>query len=113
MSDDERLNALGRLLTDTETPMRLRLAGVIVLLYAQPVSRIVRLTLDGVIRDGDTALLRLGKSPSPIPEPVAALLLEHIAHRDNMNTATNPASRCSSPAAGPASRSAPVTCPLC
>lgn len=48
LSDDERLDALGRLLTDTKTPMRLRVAGVIVLLYAQPVSRIVRLTLDDV-----------------------------------------------------------------
>ncbi|WP_437044986.1 hypothetical protein [Streptomyces sp. enrichment culture] len=56
-------------------------------------SSIVRLTLDDVIRDGDTVLLRLGESPSPIPEPVADLLLEHIAHRENMNTATNPASR--------------------
>ncbi|MCZ1010325.1 hypothetical protein [Streptomyces lydicus] len=93
LSDDERLDALGRLLTDTETPTRLRVAGIIVLLYAQPVSRIVRLTLDDVIRDGDTVLLRLGESPSPIPEPVTDLLLEHIAHRDNMNTATNPASR--------------------
>ncbi|MEV4231250.1 single-stranded DNA-binding protein [Streptomyces bobili] len=93
LSDDERLDALGRLLTDTKTPLRLRVAGVIVLLYAQPVSRIVRLTLDDVIRDGDTVLLRLGESPSPVPAPVADLLLEHIANRDNMNTATNPASR--------------------
>jgi hypothetical protein len=73
--------------------MRLRVAGVIVLLYAQPVSRIVRLSVDDVIRDGDTVLLRLGEPASPIPAPVAVLLLEHIANRDNMNTATNPASR--------------------
>ncbi|MER6739140.1 hypothetical protein [Streptomyces puniciscabiei] len=93
LSEDERLDALGRLLTDAETPMRLRDAGLIVLLYAQPVSRIVRLTLDDVIRDGDSLLLRLGEPPSPVPAPVAALLLQHIAKRDNMNTATNPASR--------------------
>ncbi|GGT26295.1 hypothetical protein GCM10010271_32470 [Streptomyces kurssanovii] len=37
--------------------------------------------------------LRLGEPASPVPAPVAALLLEHIAHRENMNTATNPASR--------------------
>ncbi|MEO3853241.1 hypothetical protein ABGB09_37515 [Streptomyces sp. B8F3] len=92
LSENERLDALGRLLTDTEIPLRLRVAGVIVLLYAQPVSRIVRLTLDDVISDGDTVLLRLGEPPSPIPTPVADLLLEHIANRDNMNTATNPAS---------------------
>lgn len=73
--------------------MRLRVAGVIVLLYAQPLSRIVRLSVDEVIRDGDTVLLRLGDPASPVPAPVAALLLEHIANRDNMNTATNPASR--------------------
>ena len=73
--------------------MRLRAAGVIVLLYAQPVSRIVRLSADDVIRDGDAVLLRLGEPASPVPVPVAALLLEHIANRENMSTATNPASR--------------------
>ncbi|MCX4792344.1 MULTISPECIES: hypothetical protein [unclassified Streptomyces] len=49
-------------------------------------------SVDDVIRDGDTVLLRLGEPASPVPAPVAALLLEHIANRDNMNTATNPAS---------------------
>lgn len=93
LRDDERLAALGSLLTDTEIPMRLRVAGVIVLLYAQPLSRVVRLTLDDVIRDGDAVLLRLGEPPSPVPAPVAALLLEHITNRGNMNIATNPASR--------------------
>ncbi|MFE9250948.1 hypothetical protein [Streptomyces sp. NPDC007088] len=93
LSEDERLDALGRLLTDPAIPMRLRVAGVIVLLSAQPVSRIVRLSVDDVIRDGDTVLLRLGEPASPVPDPVAALLLEHTANRDNMNTATNPASR--------------------
>lgn len=93
LSEDERLDALGRLLTDAEIPMHLRVAGGIVLLYAQPVSRIVRLSVDDVIRDGDTVQLRLGDPASPVPAPVGALLLEHIANRDNMNTATNPASR--------------------
>lgn len=37
--------------------------------------------------------LRLGDPPSPVPEPVASLLLNYIATRDNMNTATNRASR--------------------
>ncbi|MFJ2562781.1 hypothetical protein ACIO02_07240 [Streptomyces sp. NPDC087568] len=50
------------------------------------------LGLDDVIRGGDTALLRLGEPASPVPESVSALLLEHIANRDNMNNATNPAS---------------------
>ncbi|WP_326809790.1 hypothetical protein OIE62_40150 [Streptomyces scopuliridis] len=92
LSEDEPLAALGRLLTDTEMPMRLRVAGVIVLLYAQPLSCVVQLTIDDVIRDGNAVLLRLGEPPSPVPAPVAALLLEHITNRGK-NTATNPASR--------------------
>ncbi|MFF9036125.1 hypothetical protein ACF090_11705 [Streptomyces sp. NPDC014892] len=39
LSEDERLDALGRLLTDTEIPRPLRVVGVIVLLYAQPLTR--------------------------------------------------------------------------
>ncbi|MEJ8631920.1 hypothetical protein [Streptomyces sp. MS2.AVA.5] len=46
-----------------------------------------------MVRHGDTVLLRLGDPASPVPAPAAALLLEHVANRDNMNTATKPASR--------------------
>lgn len=93
LSEDERLDALGRLLADQEIPMHLRVAGVIVLLYAQPLTRVVRLTVDDVVRDGDAVLLRIGEPASPVPAPLASLLLEHIANRGNMGTATNPASR--------------------
>ncbi|MFJ9530530.1 hypothetical protein [Streptomyces cyaneofuscatus] len=85
--------ALGRLLTDADAPMRLRVAGVIVLLYAQPLTRIVQLTIDDVLHHGETTLLRLREPASPVPAPVTALLLAYIADRDNMNTATNQASR--------------------
>lgn len=47
--------------------MRLRVAGVIVLLYEQPVSRAVRLSVDDVISDGDTLLYGLGSQPRPFP----------------------------------------------
>ncbi|MEU9117791.1 hypothetical protein AB0D04_40210 [Streptomyces sp. NPDC048483] len=111
LSEDERLDALGRLLTDQDTPKNLRVAGVIVLLYAQPLTRIVRLTVNDVVHDGESVLLRLGEPASPIPEPAASLLLDYIADRDNMNTATNQASPGCSPVAGRASPSAPTTCP--
>jgi hypothetical protein len=89
----QRMELLGRLLTDPDPPLRSRVAGVIVLLYAQPVSRITRLTVDDVVHDQDQVLLRLGAPPSPVPAPVADLLLRWIDNRDNMNTATNPSSR--------------------
>ncbi|MEU1171055.1 hypothetical protein [Streptomyces microflavus] len=92
LSEDERLDALGRLLTAPDIPGNLRVAGVIVLLYAQPLTRIVRLTVDDVVHDGEAVLLRLGEPASPFPEPAASLLLDYIADRDHMNTATNQAS---------------------
>ncbi|MFD9193222.1 hypothetical protein ACFWCA_34045 [Streptomyces phaeochromogenes] len=45
-----------------------------------------------MVHDGEAVLLRLGEPASPIPEPAASLLLDYIADRDHMNTATNQAS---------------------
>jgi hypothetical protein len=67
--------------------------GCLVLLYAQPVSRIVRLTVEDIIRDGAEVLLRLGDPPTPVPEPFASLLLAAASQRQNMSTATNPSLR--------------------
>jgi hypothetical protein len=91
----EHMALLGRLLTRHDLPLRPRVAGVIVLLYAQPLSRIARLTIDDIIRDGEGVLLRLGEPPSPVPTPFAQLLLTWINERDNMNTATK--AQCSGP----------------
>ncbi|MBV9315670.1 MAG: hypothetical protein JO100_18490 [Pseudonocardia sp.] len=61
------------------------------LLYAQPLSRIVRLTISDIITgDNQQIQLRIGDPPSPVPEPFAALPREHIATRGNMHTAANP-----------------------
>lgn len=93
LSPNERLELLGQLLTDDRQPLRSRVAALIVLLYAQPCSRVVRLTIDDVIQNGDRVLLRLGEPPSPVPSPFAELLLTWADNRDNMNTATNRDSR--------------------
>jgi hypothetical protein len=93
MPDRQRTALLGQVLTDDSSPLRSRVAAVILLLYAQPLSRITQLTIDDVIRDGDQVLLRLGDPPSPAPGPVAALPLEYLGQRSNMATATNRESR--------------------
>ena len=58
MAHHERVALLGQLLNNDDLPLRPRIAAVIVLLYAQPLSRIVRLTIDDVMRDRDQVLLR-------------------------------------------------------
>lgn len=87
------IELLGRLLVEHDKPLRARAAAAIVLLYAQPFTRIVRLTVEDVITEDDRVLLRLGETPSPVPGPVAELLLEWVVSRTNMNTATNRESR--------------------
>jgi integrase len=89
LPDDERISHLGRILTARDLALPVRVAAAILLPCAQPFSRIVRLTLDDVIRDDGQVLLRLGEPPTPVPGPVADLLLKWIGSRDNMNTATN------------------------
>ena len=89
----ERMTLLGRMLTDESCPLRTRVAATLVLLYVQPVSRLVRLDLDDVLIDDGQVTIRFGDPPTPVPEPFAALLLDYIAHRTNMRTAPNPDSR--------------------
>jgi hypothetical protein len=93
ISQDQRLTLLRGVLTGNDLPLRTRVAACLVLLYAQPVSRLIRLTIDDVLHDGDQTLLRLGDPPSPVPQPVATLLSQLTSNRANMNTAANPAAR--------------------
>jgi hypothetical protein len=52
------------------------------LLYAQPLSRVIRLTADDVEGDSDGQVwLRLGDPPAPVPEPVAAMLTDLAVRR--------------------------------
>lgn len=93
LTQARRVTLLRRILTDDRPPLRSRVAGCLMLLYAQPASRIVRLTIDDILRDGKQVLLRLGDPPSPVPEPFAQLLLKLVNHRQNTNSAANPHSR--------------------
>ena len=70
--------ALQRVLADDSASLRVRLAACLVLLFAQPVSRIVRITTDDVVHDGLHVALRLDDPPIPVPEPVANLLLDYL-----------------------------------
>ncbi|MEU0984814.1 hypothetical protein ABZ488_37085 [Streptomyces griseus] len=73
-----RLAILRRTLNDDSLSLRARVAAALVLLYAQSVTRIVRLTVNDVIDDGATVTIRLGDPPSPLPEPVADLMRAYV-----------------------------------
>ncbi|NHD17742.1 MULTISPECIES: phage integrase family protein [unclassified Actinopolyspora] len=81
MAQHHRLARVRRLATDHTIPLRERVAGLLVLLYAQPVSRIARMTTHDVITHHDDVLLHLGESPTPAPAPLADLLRDLLTER--------------------------------
>jgi hypothetical protein len=94
LTQHRRLELLGRLLTDEDRPLRSRVAACLMLLFAQPATRIVRLTIDDITRAADgQVFIRFGEPATPVPEPFATLLLQATAQRDNLLTATNPGAR--------------------
>lgn len=74
--DEARWQAARRLLHDEEVSDRDRLAGLFVLLYAQPVARIARLTTAQLSIDAATVRIRFGPAPITLPDPVAELVRE-------------------------------------
>jgi hypothetical protein len=70
-----------RLLHDNTLKPEDRVAGLLVLLYAQWPAAISRLTLDHVDTDGDDVRLRLGREPVVLPELLATLVVDLVASR--------------------------------
>jgi hypothetical protein len=79
----ERLDLLRRLVTDPhdDGSPRMRVAAYILLLYAQPVTRIRTLTIDDIVDEDGAMTLRLGDPPAPVPEPFATLVRRLLTQR--------------------------------
>lgn len=78
---DRRWSLARRLLRDDAVDAADRVAGLLVLLYAQRAAAISRLTLDHVERCNEAVRLRLGARPIVVPEPLAGLVLDLVAGR--------------------------------
>ncbi len=70
-----------RLLHDDSLKPEDRAAGLLVLLYAQRATVISRLTLDQVTGADGQVLIRLGREPVVLPEPLGVLVLQLAATR--------------------------------
>jgi hypothetical protein len=78
---EARWDQAQRLLHDTAIEPEDRAAGLLVLLYAQGPSAISRLTLDHVQLSDGKVLLRLGREPVVLPEPLDSLTRQLVADR--------------------------------
>jgi hypothetical protein len=72
ISHDERWALISRLLSDTTIDPTDRVAGCLLLLYGQPLSRIAAMTTSQVTRRKDETFLLLGRHEVPVPGPLAS-----------------------------------------
>jgi hypothetical protein len=81
LDDQDRWDIARRLLRDDSLKSEDRLAGLLVLLYAQHTTVISRMTIDQIQAGGDTVRLSLGRVPVQLPEPAATLARTVAANR--------------------------------
>jgi hypothetical protein len=74
LSHNQRHTLITRLIRDETLDLRDRVAGLLVLLYGQPIARIARLCTTDVVQHDNEILLRLATEPVVIVEPLATLL---------------------------------------
>ncbi len=77
MSEQDYWTAIRRLETDTAIPLRIRIAGLFVGLYAQPFTRISAITDAQIMLLGRQMHLSFGPSPIQAPDHLASMITEH------------------------------------
>ncbi len=81
-----RLQILGRLLHDESLELRDRVAGCMVLLFAQPITRLVLLSTHDVKQRQGRVFINLGPEPLLLPEPLATLTQQLKEHPTGIAT---------------------------
>jgi hypothetical protein len=81
IEDDRRWHLVRRLLHDENLSIEDRVAGILLLLYAQPLARIARITRDQIIQRPACVQLLLGTKPLDLPPPIGDLVRELAARR--------------------------------
>lgn len=85
LDDDTRWSVVERLLHDDGVDLTDRVAGCLVLLYGQQLSRIVAITRDQLVITDDVARFHLGATHIEVPDPLRGLL-SRLAHEGRRYT---------------------------
>ena len=81
IEDDHRWALVRTLLHDDSHAIEDRVAGLLVLLYGQPLARIARLTRDQITLTPNRAQLVLGTTPLELPAPLDELVRQLLSRR--------------------------------
>ncbi|MEV5710650.1 hypothetical protein [Actinoallomurus sp. NPDC052274] len=101
LSQEQRLDWLRILVEQPVDTLSYRVAGMLLLLYAQPLVRIVRLEAEAATESAEGLFIKLGEGLAPVPEPFAAMLRAHLSNRPNLRTASGGRSPWLSPSTRP------------
>jgi hypothetical protein len=63
-----------------------RVAGTLLMLYAEPLVRIAALKTAAVVLSSHETRITLGDEPVPVPHPFAGMLTHHLNNRPNLRT---------------------------
>jgi integrase len=74
LDEERRWEIVERLLHDDAVDLTDRVAGCLLLLYAQQLSRIVAMKVEDVVDRGDGVRLRVGTEELAVPEPLGGLI---------------------------------------
>jgi len=91
LADNQRVSLIARLAKDEDVDLRDRVAGLLVLLYGQPIARIARLRIEDIEYVTNGILLRLANQPVAIVDPLAGLL-QRLAREPKGRAVTGAAS---------------------
>src|SRR5665811_1830820 len=82
-----RIELLRRIHAGTDIDPIERVVALLILLYAQSLSRITRLSITDITHDEHgRMLIRLGEPPAPVPVPFDQIITEYLAVRPNLTT---------------------------
>jgi hypothetical protein len=86
LTQEQRLAWIKELLHGDCDSLAYRVAGIFLLLYAQPLTKIATLQTTAVISVGGDTRISLGQEPIPMPQPFADMLHRHLPTRPNLGT---------------------------
>jgi hypothetical protein len=91
LSDKQRWQQVEQLLHDNTIRLYTRIAGLFLLLYAQPLSRVCRMRADQITQSGDgTVTVNFDTVPIELPDPLDQLLRDHFDRRGQASYASRP-----------------------
>ena len=86
ITQNERIELVRNCLDHNHVITSTRLAGLILLLWAHPINRIVMLSHDDIENAPEGMFLKLGTIPAAIPEPIAEMFWHQHQGSENRNT---------------------------